>query len=380
MDKEKLYFNSSPNPTIGVEAELYTVSNSDFDLCSGAKSILKSFPNDMHVKEELLDCIVEINTGICNNVNEVRSDLIKKTIQVKEKAEQDGNSLISMGTHPFAKWKHQTITNSQRYVDFLERMQWPVRRLIISGLHVHIGVESGEKAIAITNGLTRYIPILIGLSANSPYFDGECTGLASTRTKIFEGLPTTGLPPVLKNYSEFQKFMRTLQKANTIQSIREVWWDIRPHPGFGTVEIRVCDAVPTISEMVNLSALIQCLVVGLSNHYDDGSQLELLDPWIIQDNKWRATRYGLDANIIIDENGNLQNIKGMIVDTVEKLLPIANELECAKELTALVDIVEQNKAPYIRQIFEYEKNNDFKDIIKLYVNELEKDLKIEQIR
>jgi len=380
MDKEKLYFNSSPNPTIGVEAELYTVSNSDFDLCSGATSILKSFPNDMHVKEELLDCIIEINTGICNNVNEVRNDLIKKTLQVKEKAEQDGNSLISMGTHPFAKWKNQTITNSQRYIDFLERMQWPVRRLIISGLHVHVGVESGEKAIAITNGLTRYIPILIGLSANSPYFDGECTGLASTRTKIFEGLPTTGLPPVLKNYSEFQKFMRTLQKANTIQSIREVWWDIRPHPGFGTVEIRVCDAVSTISEMVNLSALIQCLVVGLSNHYDDGSQLELLDPWIIQDNKWRATRYGLDANIIIDENGNLQNIKGMIVDTVEKLLPIANELECANELTALVDIVEQNKAPYIRQIFEYEKNNDFKDIIKLYVNELEKDLKIEQIR
>jgi carboxylate-amine ligase len=323
---------------------------------------------------------VEINTGICKNVNEVREDLTNKILQVNKKVEKDGNSLISMGTHPFAKWKDQTITSSQRYVDFLERMQWPVRRLIISGLHVHIGVESGEKAIAITNGLTRYIPVLIGLSANSPYFDGECTGLASTRTKIFEGLPTTGLPPVLKNYSEFQKFMRTLQKANTIQSIREVWWDIRPHPGFGTVEIRVCDAVPTISEMVSLSALIQCLVVGLSNHYDDGSQLKLLDPWIIQDNKWRATRYGLDANIIVDENGNLQNLKGLVIDTVEKLLPIANELECANELNSLVEIVENDTPPYVRQIIEYEKNNDFKDIIKLYINELEKELNVERVR
>ena len=174
--------------------------------------------------------------------------------------------------------------------------------------------------------------------------------------------------------------MRTLHKANTIQSIREVWWDIRPHPGFGTVEIRVCDAVPTISEMVNLSALIQCLVVGLSNHYDDGSQLDLLDPWIIQDNKWRATRYGLDANIIVDENGNLQNLKGMIIDTVEILLPIANELECANELTSLVEIVENDTPPYVRQIIEYEKNNDFKDIIKLNINELEKELNVEQVR
>ena len=132
MDKEKLYFNSSPNPTIGVESELYTISNDGLDLCPGAPSILNSFLDDIHVKEELLECIVEINTGICKNVNEVRDDLTRKIHQVSEQAEKDGNSLISMGTHPFAKWKDQTITRSQRYVNFLERMQWPVRRLIIS--------------------------------------------------------------------------------------------------------------------------------------------------------------------------------------------------------------------------------------------------------
>ena len=376
MSMEKILFNSSPNPTIGVEAELYTVSNQDFNLCSTAPLILNEFKEDIRVTEELLECIVEVNTGICDNISMVRDDLVKKIYDVNQIAEKYDTSLVSMGTHPFARWKDQNITDSDRYTNFLERMQWPVRRLIISGLHVHIGVESGEKAIAITNGLTRYIPVLIGLSANSPYFDGEETGLVSTRTKIFEGLPTTGLPPLLKNYSEFQKFMGTLQKANTIQSIREVWWDIRPHPGFGTVEIRVCDAVPTITEMVALAALIQCLVVGLSDHYDDGSQLDVLDPWIISENKWRATRYGLDADIIINEQGEMDSLRNNINNTIKKLSPLAKRLGCEEEILSLLDIVKYNNAPYVRQINDYKQYNDYTNIIKNHISCLEEELMI----
>ena len=186
MSKGRIYFNQSAGPTIGVEAELYTVSNDDYNLCPGAPAIIESFKEDIHVKEELLECIVEINTGICKNVNDVRIDLENKIKEVNQKANKYNTSLVSIGTHPFALWKDQSITKSQRYISFLERMQWPVRRLIISGLHVHIGVESGEKAIAITHGLLRYIPILIGISANSPFFDGELTGLLSTRTKIID--------------------------------------------------------------------------------------------------------------------------------------------------------------------------------------------------
>tara|TARA_B110000116_G_scaffold230185_1_gene212438 strand:+ start:9525 stop:10661 length:1137 start_codon:yes stop_codon:yes gene_type:complete len=376
MNKGRIYFNHSPKPTIGVEAELFTINKNSFDLCPGAPLILKEFPESAHVKEELLECIIEVNTDICDNISEVRTDLTSRISEVQQIAEKQNMALISMGTHPFARWKDQTITESGRYINFLERMQWPVRRLIISGLHVHIGVESGEKAIAITNGMTRYIPLLIGLSANSPYFGSELTGLASTRTKIFEGLPTAGLPPFLKNYSEFQKFMRTLQKANSIQSIREVWWDIRPHPGFGTVEIRVCDAVPSVDEMVNLAALIQCLVVGLSNFYDDGAQLPILDPWVIQENKWRATRYGIDADIIVDEGGSLQSLKGAILETIDKILPIAEDLGCRNELIQLGDIVDNNKAPYQRQILHYNKNNEYSDIISSTINELGKGMAV----
>ena len=376
-NKGRIYFNYSPKPTIGVEVELFTVSRDTLDLCPGAPFILDTFPDSQHVKEELLECIVEVNTDICNDVADVRSDLTSRISEVRQAADKENMALISMGTHPFALWKDQTITRSHRYVKFLERMQWPVRRLIITGLHVHVGVESGEKAIAITNGMTRYIPLLIGLSASSPYFCNELTGLASTRTKIFEGLPTAGLPPVLINYSEFQKFMRTLQKANSIQSIREVWWDIRPHPGFGTVEIRVCDAVPSIEEMVNLTAFIQALVVGLSNFYDDGAQLPLLDPWIIQENKWRATRYGLDADIIVDASGNLQSLKGAIMETIDKIFPIAKELGCRNELSRLGDIVENNQAPYQRQIMQYQKNNKSSDIIISAIEELEKGMSLQ---
>ena len=370
MNKNRIYFNQSPKPTLGVEAELYTVSKDTFNLCSGAPAILDTFADDIHVKEELLECIVEVNTGICNDVAEVRSDLAKTIVKVQKVANENDMELVSIGTHPFALWKDQTITKSHRYIDFMERMQWPVRRLIITGLHVHVGVESGEKAIAITNGMTRYIPHLIGLSANSPFFDSELTGLASTRTKIFEGLPTAGVPHPLKNYSEFQKFIRILQRADTIQSIREVWWDIRPHPGFGTVEIRVCDSVPTIEEMVNLAAFIQCLVVCISEFYDDGAQLPILDYWIINENKWRATRYGMDAEIIIDENGKLQPLKDSIVDTIDKLIKVSIGLGCREELEKLVDIVENNQAPYKRQIIQYEKNNDLTDIVKDSINGL----------
>ena len=376
MSRGRIFFNSSPNPTLGVEVELQILDNETFELASGAGEILSEFQDSLHVKEELLDSIIEINTGICINVNEVVADLTEYIQMASIVADSKGYSLASIATHPFSKWKEQSVTQSERFLHFLERMQWPLRRLLITGVHVHVGVESGEKAIAISNGLTRYIPMMIGLSANSPFFGGERTGLASTRTKIFEGLPTAGLPPLLKNYSEFQKFMRILQKAKSIDSIREVWWDIRPHPGFGTVEIRVFDSVPSIPEMANLAALTQCLVVALSEHYDDGSQLPLMDSWVLRENKWRATRYGLDADLIIDEMGHQQSLKSFILETVDKLMPIAIRLDCQPQLDALAEIAENNSAPYQRQIRIYQQNEDFKDILKNAIVELKTGFKV----
>ena len=373
--RNSLYFNSSPNPTIGVEVELQIINKDTLDLEQSAPDILKYFENDVQVKEELLNSIIEVNTSICKDIPAVRYDLRNKLSEVVSIAEKNNLLLLSTGTHPFANYHDQTITDKDRYKNFVDRMQWPLRRMLITGLHVHIGVESGEKAIAINNGLIRYIPILIALSANSPYFEGELSGLVSTRSKIFEGLPSTGIPPVLKNYSEFQKFMRTLQKANTIESIREVWWDIRPHPGYGTVEIRSCDSVTTLDQMVELAALIQCLVVGLSDHYDDGTQLPILDSWIVNENKWRAIRYGLDADLIIDDTGNQQSIKGVAIDTIEKLMHRAKDLGCDDELYSIIHRIENNSVSYIEQISKYNEAGSFKATIMGMVNDFYRSLK-----
>ncbi|MEE9466127.1 MAG: glutamate--cysteine ligase [Candidatus Neomarinimicrobiota bacterium] len=363
------YFHSSPGSTIGVESELWLVDTERWDLNNGAPSVLSEFSDDPTIKGELLESIVEINTGICKTTAQVRSDLQSKLEAVSRVAQTHDMALISMGTHPFARWTDAHVNRSPRYRGFLERMQFPVRRLLICGLHVHIGVESGEKAIAIVNGLLRYIPHFIGLSANSPFWDGALTGLASTRTKVFEGMPTAGLPPRLTNYSEFQRFLRTLQRANAIESIREVWWDIRPHPGFGTVEVRLFDAVPTVEEMVSLAALTQCLVVALSELYDNGQQLELLSEWIVRENKWRATRFGLDADIIIDDEGRQQTLRSSISEVLERLAPYARRLDCADDLFALEKVVE-GQPPYKMQLARYTDNADFTTLIQSAVKDL----------
>jgi glutamate---cysteine ligase / carboxylate-amine ligase len=367
MPNNRIFFNSSPNPTIGVELELQTVDKNTFELVSGAPQILNKFENDPRIKEELLNSILEINTNICKNTDEVRNDLRDTLIKVLKCSDENNLGILSMGTHPFSRWSAQTISNNPRYHNLIERMQWPLRRLLITGVHVHIGVDSGEKAIAVTNGLTRYIPHFIGLSANSPIHDSEITGLASTRTKIFESMPTAGLPANLRNYSEFQKFMRTLQKAHTIESIREVWWDIRPHPMFGTVEVRLFDSVPSLEEIVRLSAFTQCLVVAISNHYNMGTQLPILDHWLVQENKWRATRYGLEADIIIDENGTQVSLKSSIIDTIETIMPIAYELNCQDELKGILNQLENEVPAYRRQLDIYNLNHDLKEVLNEFV-------------
>ena len=374
MEKERIYFNNSEKPTIGVEVELLILDKDTLDLYPGAPVILDVFKDSENVKQELLNSIVEINTNICNDVQEVRKDLTKTIRNVVNIAEKNDWCLVSMGTHPFSQWKDQSITDKERYTRLVNRYQWPARRLLITGVHVHVGVESGEKSIAITNGLLRYLPHMIGMSANSPIFDGEISGLASTRTKLFEGMPTTGLPHVLKNYSEFQKFMRTLITAKTIDSIREVWWDIRPHPGFGTVEIRAFDAVPTIEEIVNLAAFAQCLVVGISDHYDNGTQLPILDSWVNSENKWRATRYGLDAEIVVDDIGHPKSLLAEILRTIDQMLPTANKLNCVTELLNLREMVEKKQMPYLRQLEMYKENKDFKPILQKAVEELKEGL------
>ncbi|MDQ3646405.1 MAG: glutamate--cysteine ligase, partial [Actinomycetota bacterium] len=303
------------------------------------------------------------------NIDDVRQDLGGKVERLIEVAESHDYRVLCAGTHPFSAWADQTVSPDPRYHRLIEACQWTARRLLIFGVHMHVGVASGEQAIAISNSLATFIPHFLALSTSSPYWQGRDSGLASARSKVFESLPTAGLPYQLKNWGEFQRFMRTLIGAGTIRSIREVWWDIRPHPSFGTLELRICDGIPTMEETLSITALAQSLVVWLQDRYSSGLELPEHQAWTIRDNKWRAGRYGLEAEIIRDEEGNLISLRRSLGDLVERLEPYAERLDCLTELQGVMDIVERGTSA-TRQREVFDKTGDLSAVVDSLVGEL----------
>jgi carboxylate-amine ligase len=305
-------------------------------------------------------------------VAEARADLEATLGEVAPVADELGLALLCAGTHPFSDWAAQDITPDERYLRLVEEVQWPARRMAIFGIHTHVGVRSAEKAIAIANALTGYIPHFLALSASSPWWKGRDTGLASCRTKVFEGLPTAGIPQLLGSWAEFQELMTTLIEAKAISSIREIWWDIRPHPNFGTVELRICDGLPTMTEIVTVAALAQCLVEWMDSLLDRGYTLPCPKAWIVGQNKWRAARYGLDAEIIVDERGALAPLRGAIVDLVEELTPVARRLGCEKELDHTRRILDHGPS-HLRQRRWVDGGATLVDVVDRLIGELRSD-------
>src|SRR5688572_10075518 len=337
-----IVFKPSERPTLGVEIEVQVVDESGALATEPAATKILSELSDLPgYKHELLECCVEVITDVCPTVGHVRKDLGDKVERLIETAEGQGYRIMCTGTHPFSAWADQTVSPDPRYHRLIENCQWTARRLLIFGVHTHVGVGSGEEAIAISNSLATFIPHFLALSSSSPFWQGRDTGLASVRSKIFESLPTAGLPYQLDNWGQFQRFMRTLIGAGTIRSIREVWWDIRPHPGFGTLELRICDGIPTMDELAAIVALSQSLVVWLCGEYNEGHDLPRHQQWTVRENKWRAARYGLEAEIIRDEDGNLVSLRRSITDLVERLQPIARNLGCETDLLRINDILER---------------------------------------
>jgi carboxylate-amine ligase len=290
-------------------------------------------------KHELFQCTVEAITGVCSTVPAAGDDLRATIGELDAVAHDLGTELISAATHPFSSWRDQEVSPGERYTTFLHRLGWPVRRLAIQGMHVHVGVASGEAAVAITHALTEHLPVLLGLSASSPFWDGEDTAMASVRTKIFEALPTAGLPPELSDWPQFETFMHALLRAGAIHSIREVWWDVRPHPDFGTVELRMCDAMGTLTETLAVAALSHCLVVDLQRRHRAGEQLTGPRDWVARENKWLAARHGLDTTLLVGDQGERRPAVELTLELVERLTPLARDLGCADELADVPRIV-----------------------------------------
>jgi carboxylate-amine ligase len=368
-------FSSSQRTSLGVEWELELVDLDTRQLSAGSDEILTAISPEgdgQHpkAKHELLQSCVEVITGICQTVAEARADLAETVAVVAKAAESRNLGVMCSGTHPITDWATQRITADQRYATLVERNQWMARQLQIFGIHVHCGIRAPEKAIPILNGLLAYVPHFLALSASSPYWIGSDTGLASYRSKVFEALPTAGLPFQLSGWDAFEKYMDALISSHAIQSIREVWWDIRPHPGFGTVELRICDGLPTLEEITCVAALSQCLVERFDRQLDNGYTLPEPRPWLVRENKWRAARYGLDAEIVVDNTGRVQPLTIAINDLVEDLLPIARRLDCATELEMIPRLIERGASYQRQRAAAAEHNGDLTAVVDLLLAEM----------
>lgn len=371
----EIAFNSSAGPSLGVEVELELIDLRTGGLASAASEILAEIgagcPDGAHpkAKHELFECCIEIITGVCTTVAEARADLAATLAEVREAAGKRGLTVICSGTHPFSPWAEQQISPDPRYDRLVEEMQWLARRLAIFGVHVHVGVRSPEKAVAIANALAAHIPHFLALSASSPYWEGRDTGMASSRSKVFEGLPTAGLPAPIENWADFEQYMSTLVNAGAISTVREVWWDIRPHPDFGTVELRMCDGIPSLDEVASIAALGQSLVAHLDALHEDGHCPPRQREWILRENKWRAGRHGLEADLIVDDEGGIRPARNEIRDLVERLTPTAEQLDCAAELAGVLAIVDGG-ASYQRQRDVSEGGTNLWAVVDLLVREM----------
>ncbi len=367
-------FHASTSASLGIEVELTVVDRRTRHLVNAATDLFADMGIDPAVghpkaKHELFECTIEIITGVCRTVAEARADLEVTLAEVRAVAARRDLEVISAATHPFSHWSALRVSPPPRYSELVERLQWPARRLAIQGIHFHVGVRSGEKAVKIANALAFHLPVFLALSASSPFWHGLDTGMASSRTKIFEGLPTAGLPPLLDSYADFESFMDTLIAANAIESVREVWWDVRPHPNFGTVELRMCDAMASLGEIAAVAALAQSLVEHLDRQLDAGEMLHGGREWVVRENKWLAARHGLAAEIIVDSRGTLRPVRDVIDDLIVELMPTAKDLRCAAELDDVRRILDIGPG-YVRQRRVIDKGGSLVDVVDHLVEEL----------
>jgi carboxylate-amine ligase len=327
--------------------------------------ILEALPEGLghSVKPELMQCYLEINTGVCRDVDAVGRDLSAKVRAVQEVAGRLGLRLFWSGTHPFSLWQHQEVSPNERYHGLIDLLQESARRLVTFGLHVHVGVDTGDKAIMICDRIMSHLPTLLALSANSPFWNARRTGLHSQRVKVMEGLPTAGLPPLMRNWSEYMWLLNHMVETGFIKTIREIWWDVRPHHNFGTVEIRVCDMPPDLPSVLALTALIQCLVYDLSEEIDRGTYQFDCHPFMVRQNKWRACRYGLDAQLVDPATLKPVPARQVIRTLVKRLEGIGQTLGCADWLAAAGDLTEQPTGS-ARQLAHFERAGDYPAVVR----------------
>ncbi len=361
-------FGQSDPYTLGVEEEYMLLDPETFDLVQHVDTVLAAIAGhelEGRINAELMQSVLEIATPVCRTTGDVAHELRTLRSYVGEVARENGLRVGSAGTHPFSLFERQRITARDRYRNLVDQLQYVARRELIFGMHVHVAVDDPEKAIQVVNGLLAHLASLLALSASSPFWRGEPTGLASSRQMVFAALPRSGPPPRFRDYADYAEVVGQLEKTGCIADYTHIWWDIRLHPRLGTIEIRVCDAVTRLEDACALAAYCQALVKRYCERYDRGDEIPTYHRILTTENKWLAARYGLEAPVmdLATHRRNRIPVAQVIRRTLKEIEPHARELGSERELDGIRDILARGNGSD-RQLRVFNANRDIVEVVR----------------
>jgi glutamate---cysteine ligase / carboxylate-amine ligase len=357
---------AGPSYTLGIEEELMIVDRATLDLTSSIEGLLEALGDidkDGEVKPELMESVCEIATTPVRNTAEAGAELRALRRLVQQVAQQRGLSIGAAGTHPFALWEDQRVVARPRYRDLISGLQFVARQEIIFGIHVHVGLDDPDKAIHVTNGMRVHVPLLLALSANSPFWRGDPTGLDSARTPIFRTFPRVGIPPRYDDFADWARRIEFMMSTKVIGDYTYLWYDVRPHPNFGTVEVRVMDSQTRVEHTLALAALVQAMVKELCEHYDRGESLSRYPYEMLDENKWLAARHGLGAYLVDLPAKDRVPVPELARRLMARLRPHAEELGSEEEFDHLEDLLDHGNGAS-RQVVVYEANHDLREVVR----------------
>ncbi|MEY3946183.1 MAG: hypothetical protein RJB03_889 [Bacteroidota bacterium] len=345
--------------TVGIEEEYMVIDPKTKELVSHEQKIVAEGQKIISekVKAEMHQAVVEVGTDICSDIEEARHDIANLRKTIHDIAGSLGFSVGAAGTHPFSTWRQQLITDHVRYQEIVNEMQDAARSNLIFGLHVHVGMPSKEMAIHIANSARYFLPHVFALSTNSPFWEGRNTGFKSYRTKVFDKFPRTGIPDYFDSYSAYENYVNLLIKTNCIDNAKKIWWDLRVHPFYGTVEFRVCDVPLTVDESIAYAALFQCICAKLFKLRAANLNFMIYPRALVNENKWRASRYGIDDKLIDFGKEQEVNTRALILELLDFIDDVADELGCREALKIVNKILEKGTGAD-RQLAHYEQNKN----------------------
>ena len=368
-------FGQSDPYTLGVEEEYMLLDADSFDLVQHIDTVLaaiKGHELEAQVNSELMQSVIEIATPVCHTAGDVMEELTKLRSYVCGIARDQGVRVGSAGTHPFSLFERQRITAKDRYHALVDQLQYVARRELIFGMHIHVAIDDPDKAIKVVGGMLPQLATLLALSASSPFWRGEPTGLASSRQMVFSAFPRSGPPPRFRHYADYAEVVGQLERTGCIADYTHIWWDIRPHPRLGTIEIRICDAVTRIEDAVALAAYCQALVKHLCERYEAGEEIPSYHRILTSENKWLAARYGLEAPVIDLATGrrNRIPIAQLVRRTLREIEPHARELGSERELEGIAEILARGNSAE-RQLRIFNANRDITEVAREIANATE---------